>query len=102
MTPKTNVPGNWELQGFGTPYYLDEEYPFTPNPPYFDSLDNPVGSYKRAFTIPNHWKNQQVFIHFASVRSAFYLWINGKKVGRVGDAADAGAMTAGSGNVSAG
>jgi uncharacterized Zn-binding protein involved in type VI secretion len=28
--------------------------------------------------------------------------VNGKPVGRVGDAADAGAMTAGSGNVSAG
>jgi len=76
-----NIPGNWELQGFGTPYYLDEEYPFTPNPPYFDKNYNPVGSYKRTFTIPENWKNKQIFIHFGSVRSAFYLWINGKKVG---------------------
>jgi beta-galactosidase len=78
---KINVPGNWELQGFGIPFYLDEEYPFTPNPPYFDNDNNPVGSYKRTFTTPEDWKNQQVFIHFASVRSAFYLWINGEKVG---------------------
>ncbi len=75
------VPGNWELQGFGTPYYLDEEYPFTPNPPYFDKNYNPVGSYKRTFIIPSDWENKQVYIHFGSVRSACYLWINGKKVG---------------------
>lgn len=75
------VPGNWELQGYDTPYYLDEEYPFTPNPPYFDKDYNPVGSYKTTFSVPDDWENQQLFIHFASVRSAFYLWINGKKVG---------------------
>jgi len=78
---KIIVPGNWELQGFGTPYYLDEEYPFTPNPPYFDNKNNPVGSYKRTFTVTDEWKNKQVYVHFSSVRSAFYLWINDEKVG---------------------
>ncbi|SVE25642.1 uncharacterized protein METZ01_LOCUS478496, partial [marine metagenome] len=28
------VPGHWELQGWSVPIYLDEEYPFTPNPPF--------------------------------------------------------------------
>ncbi|MCG8410776.1 MAG: DUF4981 domain-containing protein [Bacteroidales bacterium] len=75
------VPGNWEIQGFGTPYYLDEEYPFTPDPPHFKKIDNPVGCYKRAFIIPDSWNNKQIFIHFASVRPGLHLWINGRKVG---------------------
>ncbi len=28
------VPGSWELQGWSVPIYLDEEYPFIPNPPF--------------------------------------------------------------------
>lgn len=75
------VPGNWELQGFGTPIYLDEEYPFKPDPPFVPE-ENPVGSYKRKFTVPANWlKDKQVIIHLGSVRSAMYLWVNGQKVG---------------------
>lgn len=75
------VPGNWELQGFGKPLYLDEEYPFKPNPPFVPHDWNPVGSYKRSFTIPKNWNGQQIIIHFAAAKSAMHVWINGKKVG---------------------
>lgn len=75
------VPGNWELQGFGTPIYTDVSYPFPPNPPFIPHDFNPVGSYKRSFTIPSDWKNKDVFIHLGSAKSAFYIWVNGKKVG---------------------
>ncbi|WP_266206201.1 glycoside hydrolase family 2 TIM barrel-domain containing protein [Pontibacter kalidii] len=75
------VPSNWELQGFGTPIYLDEEYPFKPDPPFVPK-ENPVGSYKRKFSVPASWlKEKQVIIHLGSVRSAMYLWVNGQKVG---------------------
>ncbi|MDN5215182.1 glycoside hydrolase family 2 TIM barrel-domain containing protein [Fulvivirgaceae bacterium BMA12] len=74
------VPGNWELQGFGIPYYLDEEYPFKPAPPYVPK-ENPVGSYVKTFELPADWKERQVFLYFGSVRSAMYLWVNGQKVG---------------------
>ena len=75
------VPGNWEAQGFGTPYYLDEEYPFKPDPPH-TPLDNPIGSYKRKFQIPEEWmESRRVIVQFGSVRSAMYLWINGEEVG---------------------
>ena len=75
------VPGNWEAQGFGIPYYLDEEYPFKPNPPYTPK-ENPVGIYKRKFTLANHWDTKQkTILYFGSVRSAMYVWINGQKVG---------------------
>ncbi|GAA4838157.1 glycoside hydrolase family 2 TIM barrel-domain containing protein [Algivirga pacifica] len=75
------VPSNIELQGYSAPIYTDVPYPFDPNPPYVPDDHNPVGSYKRTFTLPAGWNNDQVFIHFGAVNSAMYLWINGKKVG---------------------
>lgn len=75
------VPGNWEVQGYGTPIYTNANYPFPTNPPYIDHKDNPVGSYRKDFTIPADWKERQVFIHFESGASAMYVWVNGQKVG---------------------
>jgi beta-galactosidase len=75
------VPGNWEMQGYGTPIYLDEEYPFPPNPPFVPHNYNAVGSYSRTFLIPEYWDDRQIFLKFGGVRSAFYLWINGDFVG---------------------
>lgn len=76
-----NVPGSWELQGYGVPIYTDVAYPFPNNPPFIPHEYNPVGSYKRTFTIPSKWNGENVYLHFGGVRSAMYLWINGKKVG---------------------
>jgi len=85
------VPGNWELQGFGTPIYTNITYPFKKDPPkvtsepekFFTSFleRNPVGSYTTTFTIPQSWNNKQVFINFGGVLSAMYVWVNGQKVG---------------------
>jgi beta-galactosidase len=75
------VPGNWELQGYGVPIYTDEEYPFPASPPHIPHDYNPVGSYRRGFAVPEDWKSRQVFLHFGGVKSAMYVWINGKEVG---------------------
>jgi beta-galactosidase len=75
------VPSNWELEGYGTPIYTDVEYPFPSNPPYIPHEWNPVGSYKRTFTVPDGWKGRQVFLHFGGVKSAFYVWVNGRVLG---------------------
>ncbi|MBN2417588.1 DUF4981 domain-containing protein [bacterium] len=75
------VPGNWEPQGFGTARYLDEEYPFAPNPPFQDHANNPVGSYRRYFAVPEAWKDKHILLRFGGVRSAMYVWVNGVKVG---------------------
>ena len=42
---------------------------------------HPVGSDRTGFTLPADWKGREVFIVFDGVDSAFYLWINGRKVG---------------------
>jgi len=75
------VPSNWQMQGYDIPIYLNIPYPFENNPPYIQKHFNPVGSYRTEFEIPADWKDRQVFIHFDGVESAFYLWINGEKVG---------------------
>jgi len=85
------VPGNWQTQGFGKPIYTNIKYPFKKDPPFvmgepeneYYSFENrnPVGSYKRTFEIDKIRKNEKVHIHFAGVKSAMYLWINGQKVG---------------------
>jgi beta-galactosidase len=78
---KVAVPGNWELQGFDIPHYVNIEYVFPANQPYLPADYNPVGSYRRDFEVPKGWSGQQVVLHFGAVQSAYYVWVNGKQAG---------------------
>lgn len=75
------VPSNWEMEGHGLRIYTNVEYPFEKNPPNAPTEWNPVGSYRRDFEIPTDWKGRETHIVFDGVQSAFYLWVNGEKVG---------------------
>lgn len=75
------VPSNWQKFGYDKPYYLNSQYPFEKNPPHIPHHHNPMGSYRRTFEIPVHWKGRQVFLHFDGVESAFYVWLNGEMIG---------------------
>src|SRR4051812_30741732 len=86
------VPSNWEMQGYGTPIYTNITYPFkrdyprvtdTPDDHSWTAYDqrDPVGSYRREFTLPGDWNGRQIYLLFNGVNSAFYIWINGQKVG---------------------
>ncbi|NPA38112.1 MAG: DUF4981 domain-containing protein [Chlorobi bacterium] len=87
------VPGNWEIQGFGVPVYVNHPYEFAdkrtpvtemkngPEPPNVPHDYNPVGSYRREFTVPDDWDGREIFIYLGSVKSAFFIWINGDYVG---------------------
>jgi beta-galactosidase len=75
------VPGNWELQGYGVPIYTNIIYPHPKNPPYIDHNDNPVGCYLRDFNISKDWDGRRVFLHFESGLAAMYIWVNGEYVG---------------------
>ena len=85
------VPADWEMNGYGTPIYSSSGYTFKINPPYVMTTPkerytayverNPTGVYRRTFTIPEAWKDKEVYIHFGSVSSAFYVWVNGQRVG---------------------
>ncbi len=76
------VPGNWQMHAYGTPIYTNINYPFDKNPPQIAGINgNPVGSYIHTFTVPENWDGREIFIHFDGVSSAFYIWVNGQKVG---------------------
>jgi beta-galactosidase len=88
---KIEVPSNWEMKGYGVPIYVSSGYPFKIDPPRVMGEPkpeytafkqrNPVGSYRREFELPEGRKDRHVFIHFAGVESAFYLWVNSTRVG---------------------
>ena len=95
------VPANWEVNGYGTPIYVSAGYPFKIDPPYVTREPkkewttyeerNPTGQYLRTFVLPDSWTvttpdgspsgHGQTFVRFEGVMSAFYVWINGKRVG---------------------
>ncbi|MEV5136622.1 glycoside hydrolase family 2 TIM barrel-domain containing protein [Streptomyces syringium] len=79
------VPGNWEMQGYPEPVYLNVRYPWIgheqPTPPQVPTVFNPVGSYRHTFTVPRDWAGRRVLISFQGVKSAFYVWVNGRRVG---------------------
>lgn len=93
------VPSNWEVEGYGIPIYVNHQYEFADfKAPVSDEIEfvdriypkhpgkvphdyNPVGSYKRSFTVPDSWDGRRVLIQFGAVKSAMYIWVNGKKVG---------------------
>lgn len=75
------VPGNWELNGYGIPVYVNQTNEFPSNQPYAPTEYNPVGCYVHDFIVPENWKDRNVYINFGAVKSAFYLWINGQFVG---------------------
>ncbi|MGB8959301.1 MAG: glycoside hydrolase family 2 TIM barrel-domain containing protein [Candidatus Aminicenantales bacterium] len=80
---ETPVPSNWMFQGYDIPIYVNSSYEFAPNPkpPFVPHDHNPVGSYRRTFTIPAGWDGMQVYLHFGAVKSFFHVWVNGEKVG---------------------
>ena len=95
------VPATWQIEAvrnnknWDKPLYCNTIYPFCdwrhvqwpnviqPRPAdyTFASMPNPVGSYRREFTLPDSWKGRDVFIRFNGVEAGFYIWVNGKKVG---------------------
>ncbi|MBQ0049002.1 MAG: beta-N-acetylglucosaminidase domain-containing protein [Bacteroidales bacterium] len=82
------VPCNWEMQGYGTPLYVNVDYAFDDNPPYIKRKsghsgypDNECGTYRRTFTVPANWNGDRIILHFDGVYSGAYVYVNGKKVG---------------------
>jgi len=95
-----DVPSSWQVWGlhhnksWDKPLYCNVAYPFSFNettysvmaerPSWFtynSSMPNPVGTYRRTFTIPSDWAGREVYVRFNGVGHGYYLWINGQRVG---------------------
>ncbi|MDO0909978.1 glycoside hydrolase family 2 TIM barrel-domain containing protein [Streptomyces sp. DT2A-34] len=83
------VPSVWQLHGYDFPIYVNITYPYwgpnglgeEPQPPAAPTRYNPVGQYRRTFTVPKDWSGRRTFLHLEGVKSAHYVWINGELVG---------------------
>jgi beta-galactosidase len=93
------VPSNWEVEGFGVPIYVNHQYEFSDykamiaddmelvdriypkNPGKVPHQYNPVGSYRRTFSVAESWTNNQIFLHIGAMKSGGFVWINGRYVG---------------------
>jgi beta-galactosidase/beta-glucuronidase len=77
---KIQVPGVWELQGYGAPQYTNVRFPIPYDPPYIPD-DTPVGVYDRAFTLPVSFRGRRTVIRFEGVTSCYYVYVNGRLAG---------------------
>ncbi len=75
------VPGDWMLQGYDKPIYCNVKMPIPNTPPFVPQEDNPTGLYRREFDLPADWQGRRVILSFGGVESAFYVWVNGQRVG---------------------
>ncbi|MFC2760724.1 glycoside hydrolase family 2 TIM barrel-domain containing protein [Hallella multisaccharivorax] len=100
-----NVPGIWELNGYGDPEYVNVglawrymfkdgnvyngwKTEYAPENATVTSVpvkDNHVGSYRRVVNLPESWNGKQVIAHFGSMTSNMYLFVNGQYVGYTED-----------------
>ena len=82
---KIKVPSSWQLLGYDHPIYTNVIYPWSQNnrvsAPYAPTDFNPVGHYRRTFTVPENWDGKRIRLHFEGVESAYYVWVNGNYVG---------------------
>nr|WP_315401838.1 glycoside hydrolase family 2 TIM barrel-domain containing protein [uncultured Duganella sp.] len=75
------VPGMIQAQGYGKPIFTNIDYPFPMAEPFIPHALNEVGSYRRDFTVPADWDGRDVFLHIGAAGAAYYIWVNGEKVG---------------------
>lgn len=100
-----DVPSCWQVYGmrhnrnWDKPLYVNERYPFTYNSYTFSVMDasrpsnytynenmkNPVGCYRRTFTVPSSWDGRDVFLRFCGAGHGYYVWVNGNFVGYAED-----------------
>ena len=80
---RIQVPGNWEVQGYDIPIYVNHPYEFGPRHPVAGTLpdDIPVGVYSRSFTLPDGWGDKLVYLNICASKSGTYVRVNGEEVG---------------------
>ncbi|GAA0365214.1 glycoside hydrolase family 2 TIM barrel-domain containing protein [Alkalibacterium iburiense] len=80
-----SVPSHWQFEGYDYPQYTNVTYPWVEHddikPPFAPTNYNPVGQYAKTVHLEKEWVDSPLYIHFAGVEAAFYIWVNGDLVG---------------------
>jgi len=97
------VPMPWQMYGvrnskkWDKPLYVNTRYPFTytsnysvmasrpSDYTYNEQMKNPVGCYRRTFTLPDGWLGRKTFLRFNGAGHGYYVWVNGQFVGYAED-----------------
>lgn len=88
------VPGSWQTEGVGAPYFLKNALPFAAQAPQIRLMQkngqlapagSPVGLYRTRFQLPPDWAKQRVLVHVGAFDSSMQLWLNGKALGYAED-----------------
>jgi beta-galactosidase len=98
------VPMPWQIYGvrngksWDKPLYTNVVYPLSydnttfsimaDRPSWFtynNAMKNPVGSYRRTFTVPAAWAGRETYIRFNGAGHGYYVWVNGARVGYAED-----------------
>ncbi len=74
------VPGCWQCYGWGQKNYTNFNFPFPVNPPYIPK-ENPVGCYRKSFSVPDDWNGKEIHLIFDGVCSLYRVLINGQEIG---------------------
>ena len=99
-----DVPATWQVYGvrhnksWDKPLYCNVAYPFSydsntysvmaDRPGWFtynNNMKNPVGSYRRTFTVPAEWEGRDVFLRMNGAGHGYYVWVNGQFAGYAED-----------------
>lgn len=82
---RIRVPAHIQLEGYDTPAYVNTQYPWDAkeelSPGEVPQVFNPVADYVCFFTVPEHFRGQEIRISFQGVESGFALWLNGTYLG---------------------
>jgi beta-galactosidase/beta-glucuronidase len=82
------VPRSWQTAGYDRLVYKNTPLTWTgipeatnTTPPEVPDDYNPVGVYRRSFTVDADWAGRRTFLHFEGVKQAMFVWVNGTYVG---------------------
>lgn len=79
------VPGSWTMQGYDQNQYCNVRYPWEGSedicPPNAPTKHNPVGCYLKRIHINQSLLSKRIVLCFEGVESAFYLYVNGERIG---------------------
>ncbi|HET7724508.1 MAG TPA: glycoside hydrolase family 2 TIM barrel-domain containing protein, partial [Propionibacteriaceae bacterium] len=72
------VPGCWQLQGYGAPVYLSAQFPFAMDPPHVPD-DSAIGTYRREVDVPEGF--ERAVLRCDGIDATGEVFVDGDRLG---------------------